>query len=649
MRCKNGLYSCSLAVCAGVSMRRLLRVSLIGRAGLFAWLLTAFLSNAWAIGTVELSSENTRYSLGGKVFYLEDPQGTLAVQDVVTKEGRRLFRQSEGQSPNMGFTTSVYWFAIDLYNKDATVSDWLLELQYPMLDYVDVHLVYRDASRQPVSYHGGDMLPFSSREIKHRNLLFRVPLEQGELVSVLIRVKTDSSMQLPLTLWTSQTLLEREHSEYITLGIYYGILVAMLLFNLMIYVSIRDINYLYYVVYLASVILFQSTLNGLAFEYLWPDNPWWANVSTPFSIGLVYAAIIQFSREFLQLRRHMPRIDHVFKGYLVLFLLVMVASFIVNYTIAIKVATFLTMTATLLLFSSGALCLRAGVLHAKYFMLAWTVLLLFVFVYTLKTFGFLPNVFITEYGLQIGAALETILLSYALAHRLRLLRLENESIQRGITETLETRVRERTLELDNALLRLAEANQKLTEMSQTDTLTGLYNRARFNEIIISERNRAQRSGKPLSLLLLDIDHFKHVNDTYGHQGGDICLKEVAKGICSVLLRPGDAAFRLGGEEFVVLLPNTPAQGAYTVAERIREVAENLEIWLDGKRIGVTVSIGVCTTELHNSLGGETLLRYADLAMYKAKSSGRNRVCVYAPEKDVYLEAKQMQAGSLSSR
>lgn len=595
------------------------------------WVLLSFWTltgGASANDIAQLAPGTEEYALGRHVSYLEDPSRKVTLAQVLSGQFDGAFVHNTSPSPNLGFTNATVWFKTTLRSDDPGVSEWLLEVQYPLLDYIDLHLVYAGTNERVVSYRGGDRVPFSERQVKHRNMLFKVPLAAGETVTMVMRVRTDSSMQVPLVLWNPQTLLERDQKEHLVLGAFYGILLAMLLFNLMIYLANRDINYLYYVAYLVSVMLFQSSLNGFAFAYLWPEQPWWANVATPFFVALVYTFIILFSREFLNLRKHLPKVDKVFKVFSGLFVMVMVASFLLSYTITIKVGTFLSMTATILVFTTGAACLRKGVLHAKYFMLAWSVLLFFIFVYTLKTFGVLPHVFVTEYGLQIGAALETVLLSYALAHRLRLLRMENENIQRGITETLEQRVRERTAELDIALNRLSDANQQLTTLSHTDSLTGLHNRAYFNQAFEKEWRRCQRAGEPISLLLLDVDHFKKVNDTYGHLGGDTCLKQVAATFLNVLQRPADAVFRMGGEEFVVLLPSTDGKGAFYVAERIRTAIESLDIPFEERTIPVTLSIGVCTQYPDRTADDESLMRNADLALYEAKNTGRNRTCVY---------------------
>lgn len=575
-----------------------------------------------------LSPSTQRYPLGPHVQYLEDAGGTVKVDEILAGRFDRDFVASTGQSLNFGFTSSTYWFRVKLINRNPSVSDWILEVPYPMLDYVDVYLAYRYSDKEMVSYRGGDLVPFSTRELKQPYMMYKVPLAGHEAATLLVRVQTGSSMQVPLVLWTSHALLQGQHRETIVMGAYFGTLAAMLIFNLMIYLAIRDVNYLYYVCFLASSLLFFGSLRGYAFQYLWPDSPGWGNIATPFSLGLISVAIIQFSREFLQLHVNLPRFELLFKGLLVVFVGVMLASFFLSYTFAIQVGTLSTLVLSPLALAAGVLCLKKGVLHAKFYMLAWTVLLCFMFIYALKTFGALPQTFITENGLLIGTALEAILLSFALAHRLRVLREENDRIQKGITEMLERRVAERTCELDKALAHVAEANKKLTALSHTDGLTGLGNRIYLNEVMDSEWRRLQRSGEPFSVLMLDIDHFKNVNDTYGHLCGDVCLKQVARTAQDLLQRPADGAFRYGGEEFVVLLPATDEQGALYLGEQIRQKVSDLVVGCEGQEIRFTVSIGVGCLIPDANTSPADLLHNADVALYDAKHGGRNRVCSF---------------------
>jgi len=191
--------------------------------------------------------------------------------------------------------------------------------------------------------------------------------------------------------------------------------------------------------------------------------------------------------------------------------------------------------------------------------------------------------------------------------------------------------------LDDTLVKLRVRNQiqlinqfrKIQHLSMSDELTGLPNRRSFEIRITEEWDRASREKTLISVLMLDIDHFKVYNDTYGHSQGDIALKRVTELFSKVLKRPGDFAARWGGEEFIILLPNTDALGAIDVAEEIREHIEELDIATPDKNITkLTISIGV-NTKVQGQAGSlEKFIAQADMALYTAKNKGRNKVCFY---------------------
>ena len=177
--------------------------------------------------------------------------------------------------------------------------------------------------------------------------------------------------------------------------------------------------------------------------------------------------------------------------------------------------------------------------------------------------------------------------------------------------------------------RINEMHRQLLEQAHTDPLTGAANRRAFLERAREEIARSRRYGHPLSVLMADIDHFKRINDTHGHAAGDEALKRFAQ-LMRDDLRPSDLVGRYGGEEFVVLLPETEVADAPVVAERLRAKVEAAELVHEGTRFRMTVSIGVAAVDLYNSsVGGsiEPALNEADAALYRAKESGRNRVVI----------------------
>jgi len=314
-----------------------------------------------------------------------------------------------------------------------------------------------------------------------------------------------------------------------------------------------------------------------------------------------------------------PRLERIFVGFMVFFPIMALASlFWPDYGPVIRLTTLMASVSVLFILAGGGICLYRNFKPARYFMIAWSALLTGMILYTLKTFGLAPANFVTDYAIQIGSAFEVILLSLALADRMRLLMLENQQIQEEMTHRLEQHVAERTSELE-------VANRQLEALSSTDGLTGVFNRRYFDERLSEEAVRCSRSG-PLSLLMIDVDLFKPLNDSLGHQAGDACLKALASAISEMVNRAADVVARYGGEEFVVILPDTDSSGARLMAGRIRKkVCDNLGFVWNSQSVPVSVSIGAATAPAGKQVDPDALIGAADAALYEAKQGGRNGV------------------------
>ncbi|MEM1171272.1 MAG: sensor domain-containing diguanylate cyclase [Cyanobacteria bacterium P01_H01_bin.35] len=198
--------------------------------------------------------------------------------------------------------------------------------------------------------------------------------------------------------------------------------------------------------------------------------------------------------------------------------------------------------------------------------------------------------------------------------------------------------------------RLEKRNQQLEKIAYIDRLTQVSNRRHFEEKFEEEWKRLTRDNSSMSVIMVDVDYFKHYNDTYGHQQGDKCLAQVAQAISSAVKRPGDFVARYGGEEFVVILPNTPIEGALKVAENIRIEIEALEIPHTTSAVSnwVTSSLGVASSHCSNQSNPEMLLQAADMALYNAKKAGRNRVETSKSADVVSVDLEVKSAATLST-
>ncbi|HCQ71705.1 MAG TPA: hypothetical protein DIU06_06115, partial [Rhodospirillaceae bacterium] len=297
-----------------------------------------------------------------------------------------------------------------------------------------------------------------------------------------------------------------------------------------------------------------------------------------------------------------------------------------SYKVGIHALLALAVPGCLYLLIIGVYLWKKGLIYARMFTIAWGALLLSVMVNSLGYLGIIDSMFIQRHAIMLGSGLEILLLSWVLAVRYNEQRRERLIAQQRYNEELETRVEERTFELEITLRELQEANNELEQRNLEDPLTGLHNRRYFTQQIEREYRRSRRNQKPMCLLMIDIDKFKAVNDTYGHGVGDEVLKVFAERLKSKL-RSIDTVARYGGEEFVVILPDVSVERAYRVAERLRMSIANdpFKCSAPGGLLKVTSSFGgaIIGAEEENVLKA---LERADKCLYEAKEGGRN--CVY---------------------
>jgi diguanylate cyclase (GGDEF)-like protein len=198
--------------------------------------------------------------------------------------------------------------------------------------------------------------------------------------------------------------------------------------------------------------------------------------------------------------------------------------------------------------------------------------------------------------------------------------------QEAMKRQLEEQVNARTEELRKALRKLSEAHLVLKDLNTIDAVTRIKNRQYFDDIAVQEWRRAVRQKYPMNLMLIDIDKFKRVNDTYGHLAGDACLQSVAQCIDELFNRPSDVVARYGGEEFIVIMPYIQHGNAMAYAERVRAAISAQHLQVDGHSINVTISIGVASGMPDEAVDLRQLIARADTALYEAKRQGRDCVC-----------------------
>ncbi len=604
----------------------------------FVLLLLAVLPPPSSAFTLDGASDGM--PLGNLLFVLKDETQQMGID-----EARRAAAAGAGtqaanglNEPNFGYTDAAIWLYTPLVNGTAE-TNWRLELAFPPLDEVEFFLIDKASGAIVTRYRTGDTLPFSQRPLAHRHFVFPVTLAPQGAYELFLRIHSDGTVTAPLFVWKASSFSHASRNAYMAMMLYFGLLLALFTYNLRLYFSLHDQVYLYYLGFIASISLGMGAWNGLFFEYLWPDSPTWGNLAAVVGYNLtgMFGAI--FSRTFLNSREFTPLLDRLMKYCAVMFALLVIAAPLGRYQQIAMMTSAIGMLFSVAAVTSGVYCLHRGQRSARYFLLAWSLLLLGTAILGARNFGWLPTNLFTRYAMQFGSAIEILLFSFALAERIADLRRGKEQAEeaalaakRTMVELLERtehelekRVMERTQELTALNSRLKEQELRLKGLAMYDALTGLANRTLFNERITEALIDAEQRGAKVALLLIDLDEFKPINDTLGHEVGDVLLQVIATRLQG-LVRSNDTVARLGGDEFVIVMTHLhDVTKALVIGEQvIREVSQ--QVTVNEQLLRVSASVGVAFYP-DDGLDVTTLLRQADKAMYEAKRNGRNRISI----------------------
>lgn len=385
--------------------------------------------------TLRLENGKT-YPLAGHISYYEDINGTLSWQEAKEQS----FQLSQKETVNFGFTSSVYWLKIDLeQSTQADLHRWWLTVAYPLLEHIDLYLLSHERN---LIGHKSLGTSVADREYPLRNFVTELSLNQHPKSTLLIRVQTQSSMQVPLQITTTSDLLSSIETGSLRIGLYYGIFLIIFLYNALIFMYTKDSNYLRYILFLTSFIAWQLSFDGIGREYLWPEWTWVIQHTSAALIAFTAFSALYFGRHFLTTRLYLPKIDILILVLMGISLFLASVSLIVPYSSVIVYNTALVSIVPVVLLGAGIAVMRRGYRPARFYVAGWSSFLIGTTIFAFNKFDIIPSFYGVNHVQQIGSAVEMIFLSWALADRVHLLQREYIDKLNHLNETLSEKIRD---------------------------------------------------------------------------------------------------------------------------------------------------------------------------------------------------------------
>lgn len=601
--------------------------------GLLLYVCLALCGGRVLAAPILLHNDSSGLQLNAQIELLEDVGGKLTIADVAAPAMQARFSEAKGRA-SVGQNPNPWWIKLQLQRATDAPSQWWLEIG--SVTQLNLQLYSPDGQGGWTMRQSGEQVSFAAgRDHDYRRMLLQLPALGSEPQTVYLRSFDPAGNSFPLRIWQLQDLDQLATQENLGLGLIYGIITALLLYNLFIYFSLRDKAYFWYVLTTAGALLMIVSMSGHGAQYLWPHGPvpfWLDRITLPSLWGF---AACSFTQTLLQTRHYVRWAHRLLAFACVCYVIAIALDAFGQRSLAAWIIALLSLTSIPAALGAALIRWRQGYFPALLYLCGYGLVLSSISLALMRATGLVQPATWNAYVFPLSVAAESILFSFALAYRIQMLKHEKSvailqadrektarmAQMQSSAEELQEAVRQRTAELAEANRLLCEREKLLEFAAFHDPLTELPNRRYLVERAETSLADANRRGESVALLLIDLDHFKPVNDTYGHDAGDLLLRTIGHRLREHV-RTNDMVARLGGDEFAVLVCGPDAQ-AHT-----REIAERLldtlatPVLYGNHQLAVSISVGGAFYPQHaQQFSG--LYKSADEALYRAKQKGRS--------------------------
>ena len=560
----------------------------------------------------------------------------LGLNQLLSSDNNWLTEQTHSTSLNQGVT----WVNTDIHNATSDlIHTYIVVRNSLLLSQLKIFTLDKNnkISQLPISLHRNNLW---IAEVK-------IPTEQD--IKIYYQFIAEHSIETPIILISEDQFINELSHSYFYTGTATGGLLFLALLAIIIFISNGYKTVLLLCSYFVTSACLLSVLLGGNLFFVWPHLQDLRGLELPILVAANNVFFVWFSIELFQIRKQHITIFKYLRKYCWALLVFMPISVQLDVLTNIYASFVIHISTNIALLIVGTRFLKLGHRLAFLYSAIITMQLIIALINLLSSqlssdSFFAQGFFLYSISFWLTASLMSFLISrqyyfqvkdkqkvqlqaFEAVTASKKAQEELLNLQKENQEQLESRVQERTLELNIALQELEEANKELAEKNTIDDLTGLFNRRHYDQKILAEYRRSKRNLTPLSLIVVDIDHFKRVNDDYGHLTGDHCIATVGRLIKQCLRRSADLGFRYGGEEFCLILPETDTSGAKALAEELRVLVSKNPISYQQQQLEITISCGICTYQQQPSIDPAKLFAGADKALYQAKNNGRNQVQV----------------------
>lgn len=566
-------------------------------------------------------------TIGAHLELLDDTSHAIPIDQIMASSG---FVQSKEEVPSYPISNTSHWMRFSIRN-NSTDNSMLLELAYPTID--SLWLIQVVDNKPVLLSKTGEFTPIRDRAFGHQNYIFELDIAPGATQTYYLKVRTSEQLQIPLYIGDVKQIMERLSTRDLIFGLYAGLILVMFLYNIFVYFTVRDKSYLFYVIYIFFVGFTQACVQGYSFRFLYPDSPKLANLLLVIAPSLLGLGALRFLNEFMMVKKFTPKLYKVLYVFVAIYFVVMALGFAGYYEICAEAVQINAGAASVFVIIIAAIISRKY-RPAKFFLLAWSVFLASVVVFVAMNFNVLPYNTFTYYSLQMGSALEVVLLSFALADKINIFRKEkeesqiatvnalreNERIIREQNVILERMVEERTHELTETLSDLKEAQGQLVESEKMASLGQL------------TAGIAHEINNPINFVISNVNPLRRdidqIIDTFSQLDGmvhaDTPMQEIKD---KMLALKEEIEYDYLIEEIDFLL-----KGISDGSERTAEIVKGLRIFArldehDLKRVNINEGLDSTTIIVNSLLNNKIVIQkdYEDIPLVECNAGKLNQV------------------------